>query len=185
MLNELGTKARAKGLWVYGHNHDAEFATKLQYDVNGDGVKETVPAIEVVMLNTDPSLVTFEIDVHWALEGLGYNQDALVAFLRKYSKRISMLHVKGSDPTQNPGTIPSTDFARITDAGGPKDVTDWKRIFDGRGRRRLLPLGVRHVAGRRSPPRRSPSNLLELRHVRQGPRRVAAASAARCRRRSR
>ena len=130
VLDELGTRARAKNLWVYGHNHDAEFATKLQYDVNGDGVKETVPAIEVVMLNTDPSRVTFEIDVHWALEGLAYNQDALVAFLRKYSKRISMLHIKGSDPTQNPGTIPSTDFARITDAGGPKDVTDWKRIFE-------------------------------------------------------
>jgi sugar phosphate isomerase/epimerase len=129
VLNRLGTKARAKGLWVYGHNHDAEFATKLQYDVNGDGVNETVPAIEVVMLNTDPSLVTFEIDVHWALEGLNYNQDALEAFLRKYSKRISMLHVKGSDPTKNPSTIPSTDFARITDAGGPNDVTDWKRIF--------------------------------------------------------
>ena len=62
-------------------------------------------------------------------DGLGYNQDALVAFLRKYSKRISMLHVKGSDPTQNPSTIPSTDFARITDAGGPKDFTDWKWIF--------------------------------------------------------
>jgi sugar phosphate isomerase/epimerase len=129
VLNRLGAKARAEGLWVYGHNHDAEFSTQLQYDVDGDGVKETVPAIEVVMLNTDPSLVTFEIDVHWALEGLGYNQDAVVAFLRKYSKRVSMLHVKGSDPTQNPGTIPSTDFARITDAGGPKDVTDWPRIF--------------------------------------------------------
>ena len=25
----LGTKARAKGLWVYGHNHDKEFSTKL------------------------------------------------------------------------------------------------------------------------------------------------------------
>ena len=130
VLNELGAKARAKSLWVYGHNHDEEFSTKLQYDVNGDGVKETVPALEVVMLNTDPSLVTFEIDVHWALEGLKYNTDELVAFLRKYSKRISMLHVKGSDPTQNPSTIPSTDFSRVTDAGGPKDATDWKRIFE-------------------------------------------------------
>ena len=54
--------------------------TKLQYDTNGDGVKETVPALEVVMLNTDPSLVTFEIDVHWALDGLSYDQDAAVAF---------------------------------------------------------------------------------------------------------
>ena len=129
VLNRLGTKARAQGLWVYGHNHDKEFSTKLQYDADGDGVKETVPALEVVILNTDPNLVTFEIDVHWILEGLKYDQDAAIAFIRKYSKRISMLHVKGSDPTQNPSTIPSTDMSRVTDAGGPKDVTRWADIF--------------------------------------------------------
>ena len=71
-LNEVGKKAGARGLKVYGHNHDAEFRTKLPYDVNGDGVTEMVPAIEVVMLNTDPRYVTFEIDVHWAYEGLGH-----------------------------------------------------------------------------------------------------------------
>ncbi len=120
VLNQLGTKARAKGLWVYGHNHDAEFRTKLMYDTDGDGVKESVPAIEVVMLNTDPSLVTFEIDVHWALHGLGYDkQSEFVSWLRKYSKRIGMLHVKGSNPTTG----------AITDAGGPDDYTDWKSIF--------------------------------------------------------
>jgi sugar phosphate isomerase/epimerase len=129
VLNRMGVKARAKNMWVYGHNHDAEFSTKLEYDTDGDGVKETVPALEVVMLNTDPSLVTFEIDVHWILEGLKYDQDAAIAFIRKYSKRISMLHVKGSDPTQNPQTIPSTDMSRVTDAGGPKDVTRWADIF--------------------------------------------------------
>ena len=123
------------------------------------------------MLNTDPSLVTFEIDVHWALEGLNYNQDALVAFLRKYSKRISMLHVKGSDPTQNPGTIPSTDFARITDAGGPKDVTDWKRIFEA-----AADVDYYHWEYDMSPDAfassKVASNAAELHHVRQGPRRV-------------
>jgi sugar phosphate isomerase/epimerase len=129
VLNDLGRKARARGLWVYGHNHVDEFATKLAYDVNGDGVKEQVPALEVVMLNTDPSLVTFEIDVHWALEGLKYNTDELVAFLRKYSKRISMLHVKGSNPNGGGAPTPALEFARITDAGGPNDFTDWKRIF--------------------------------------------------------
>ena len=40
VLNQLGSRARAKNLWVYGHNHDAEFSTKLQYDVNGDGVTD-------------------------------------------------------------------------------------------------------------------------------------------------
>jgi hypothetical protein len=40
-----------------------------------------------------------------------------------------MLHVKGSDPTKNPQTIPSTDMSRVTDAGGPTDVTRWADIF--------------------------------------------------------
>jgi sugar phosphate isomerase/epimerase len=130
VLNQLGAKARAKGLWVYGHNHVDEFAKKLSYDVTGDGVPEQVPALEVVMRNTDPSLVTFEIDVHWALEGLKYNTDELVAFLRKYSKRVSMLHVKGSNPSAGTQPTPALDFGRLTDAGGPNDATDWKRIFE-------------------------------------------------------
>jgi hypothetical protein len=37
-----------------------EFAKKLSYDVTGDGVTEQVPAIDVVIRNTDPSLVTFD-----------------------------------------------------------------------------------------------------------------------------
>ena len=89
-LNELGKKAAARGLKVYGHNHDAEFRTKLPYDVNGDGITEMVPAIEVGMLNTDPRYVTFEIDLDWAYEGLGHEHFGdLVYFLHKYRNRIA------------------------------------------------------------------------------------------------
>ncbi len=118
-LNEVGKKAGARGLKVYGHNHDAEFRTKLPYDVNGDGVTEMVPAIEVVMLNTDPRYVTFEIDVHWAYEGLGHEHFGdLVYFLHKYRNRIAMLHVKGTAAN-----------GAITDVGTPSDITDWKSVF--------------------------------------------------------
>lgn len=118
-LNELGKRAHARGLKVYGHNHDAEFRTKLDYDVNGDGLTEKVPAIEVVMLNTDPRYVTFEIDIHWAYEGLGHEHFGdLVYFLQKYSRRISQLHVKG---TAHDGSI--------ADVGTSKDITDWKSVF--------------------------------------------------------
>ena len=118
-LNELGKRAHARGLKVYGHNHDAEFRTKLEYDVNGDGLKEMVPAIEVVMLNTDPRYVTFEIDIHWAYEGLGHEHFGdLVYFLQKYARRISQLHVKG---TAHDGAI--------TDVGTSKDITDWVSVF--------------------------------------------------------
>jgi sugar phosphate isomerase/epimerase len=123
-LNELGKKAGARGLNVYGHNHDAEFRTKLPYDVNGDGVTELVPAIEVVMLNTDPRYVTFEIDVHWAYEGLGHEHFGdLVYFLWKYRNRISMLHVKGTAAN-----------GAITDVGTPSDITDWKSVFRAAGK---------------------------------------------------
>jgi hypothetical protein len=124
VLNDLGRRAAPFGMKVYGHNHDAEFATKLSYDVTGDGVPEQVPALEVVMRNTDPSLVTFEVDIHWALEGLGYDKtDELVAFLRRNSERIALLHVKGSDPTA------ADRQSRITQAGGPRDATQWQRIL--------------------------------------------------------
>ena len=118
-LNDLGRRAAARGLKVYGHNHDAEFRTKLDYDVNGDGITEEVPAIEVVMLNTDPRYVTFEIDVHWAYEGLGHEHFGdLVYFLQKYARRIAQLHVKGT----------AADGA-ITDVGTSKDITDWESVF--------------------------------------------------------
>ena len=118
-LNALGKKAAARGLKVYGHNHSGEFATKLAYDVNGDGITEMVPAIEVVILNTDPRYVTFEIDVHWAYEGLGHEHFGdLVYFLHKYRDRISQLHVKGTAAN-----------GAITDVGTPSDITDWKSVF--------------------------------------------------------
>jgi sugar phosphate isomerase/epimerase len=130
VLNGLGQRAAQRHMMVYGHNHWPEFATKLSYDVTGDGVPETVPALEVVIRNTDPRYVTFEIDVHWALEGLGYDkQPELLAFLRKYSSRISMLHVKGSDPNGGGPPRPDYAFQRITDVGGPRDITDWKAVF--------------------------------------------------------
>ena len=132
------------------------------YDVNGDGVKESVPALEVVMLNTDPSLVTFEVDVHWALHGLGYDKQAeFVAWLRKYSKRIAMLHVKGSNPTTG----------AITDAGGPDDYTDWKSIFTA-----AADVDYYHWEYDLSPDPFASSKiafkLLDCVDVRQGPRRV-------------
>jgi sugar phosphate isomerase/epimerase len=118
-LNAVGKKAAAYGMKVYGHNHSEEFATKLAYDVNGDGVTEMVPAIEVVLLNTDPRYVTFEIDIHWAYEGLGHAHFGdLVHWLSKYSDRISQLHVKGTAAN-----------GAITDVGTPSDITDWKAVF--------------------------------------------------------
>jgi sugar phosphate isomerase/epimerase len=120
-LNARGQAAAARGLHLYVHNHEAEFSTKYPYDVDRNGHPRTVSAWEIVAANTDPNLVNFEIDVHWARRAFGLDHfDALLAFLRKYAPRIAMLHVKD---TAADGSI--TDLGRGT--------TDWPRLFDAAG----------------------------------------------------
>ena len=58
LLNQLGKKAKAAGLGYGYHNHNNDF------DRYGD---ETV--IDIFLNNTDPELVTFELDAAWGLAG--------------------------------------------------------------------------------------------------------------------
>jgi sugar phosphate isomerase/epimerase len=128
-LNELGKQAAAHDMKIQVHNHAPAFLVKVMYDTNGDGVDELVPVQEVMMLNTDPRYVGWEVDIHWALVGLDLNQDALVAFLQKYNDRIDMIHVKGTTTAAAWPPSPlyyATDFAAI---GSAQDITDWPRVF--------------------------------------------------------
>ena len=62
------------------HNHDFEFGTKL------DGVT----VFDLIMQNTDPSLVAMQLDI-----GNMYNADAIAAdILKKYPHRFELMHVK-------------------------------------------------------------------------------------------
>jgi sugar phosphate isomerase/epimerase len=115
-LNARGREAAAKGLRLYVHNHGGEFTQKFS-----DAGSPPVSAWEIVAANTDPQLVAFEIDVHWARQGFGLgNTEELLAFLRKYAPRIVMLHVKD---TAADGSI--ADLGRGT--------TDWPRVFAAAG----------------------------------------------------
>jgi sugar phosphate isomerase/epimerase len=114
-LNELGARAAARGLLVYGHNHDPELSVRLPFP-GSDG---PVPALVLALLHTDPRTVCFELDVHWAWVGLGLDRfDELLALIERHSVRFPLLHVKGT----------AADGA-ITDVGGPDDVTDWDAVF--------------------------------------------------------
>ena len=130
-LNELGRRARRQGLRVYGHNHDQEFTTMYDYDVDGDGDTEPTPVIEILLNETNPKYVAFEIDIHWARVGLAggrgnpdlaanindpSNQEQLLEFLDTYKKRIEMLHVKDT-----------AEDGSITDVG--QGTTDWVDVF--------------------------------------------------------
>lgn len=130
-LNELGRLARRQGLRVYGHNHDREFTTTYAYDIDGDGDLEQTPVIEILMAETDPRYVTFEIDIHWARVGLAggrdnpdlaedindpANQQQLLDFLERWSDRIELLHVKDTDE--------QGAFANVGEG-----TTDWDAVF--------------------------------------------------------
>ncbi len=86
-LNELGRKAKSVGLRYGYHNHNNDF------DVY-DG--ETV--IDIFLKNTDPELVTFELDAAWAWRA---GVDA-AEFVNKHAGRFDLIHVKETSRVLGP-----------------------------------------------------------------------------------
>ena len=80
LANRIGEAAQRAGLQFTYHNHNFEFA-----DVGGGQV-----GYEVILKETDPKLVKFEIDCGWMIFA---GQDP-VAYIRKYPGRFPMIHVK-------------------------------------------------------------------------------------------
>jgi sugar phosphate isomerase/epimerase len=112
-LNSIGEKVHAAGLNFAYHNHYTEFHTT-------DG---KVPYDELMRL-TDPAKVTMEMDCGWVVIGGGQP----VEFLRKYAKRITMLHVKDFKPIKiTPGVGADSEPAPIELGKG--GIIDYKPIF--------------------------------------------------------
>jgi sugar phosphate isomerase/epimerase len=102
-FNSAAAQVKAAGFRFAYHNHNAELRNL------GGG---TTP-LDVLVSETDPSLVSFEMDLYWVVNGGG---DPL-AFLAKYPGRFKMLHVKDSAGPEH----------RIADVGAG-DI-DFKTIF--------------------------------------------------------
>jgi sugar phosphate isomerase/epimerase len=79
-FNAIGEKCKEKGIRFGYHNHDREFSTKI------DG--QTV--YDFMLANTDPSKVTFEMDLYWTVVG-GANP---VDYFNKYPGRFELWHIK-------------------------------------------------------------------------------------------
>jgi sugar phosphate isomerase/epimerase len=92
-LNELGARARQAGQTLMVHNHDIEFET-----VFGD---QTV--FDILMANTDPKNVVFQMDIYWATNGGGLGNP--IAVLERYGNRIQLFHVKDMAAGPFPGRI--------------------------------------------------------------------------------
>jgi sugar phosphate isomerase/epimerase len=89
MANDFNTKGelcKKNGVRFAFHNHDYTFR-----------LMEGQYAQDILMQNTDPSLVDFEMDIYWVVAA---GQDP-EAWLRKYPNRFRLCHVK--DRTKNPG----------------------------------------------------------------------------------
>lgn len=79
LANRLGEQAQRAGLQYAYHNHHIEFAAE-----NG-----TI-AYDVLLAETDPALVRFEIDCGWMVIGGGNPID----YFTRYPQRFPMIHVK-------------------------------------------------------------------------------------------
>ena len=114
-LNALGQASVENGTGkIFGHNHTAEFATKY-VDVQGDGTLKS--AWQILVENTDPRYVTFQLDVGWATVA---GEDA-VALVEEFGDRIELLHIKDAIVTGRPTPWEQTII-------GQGDV-DWASLF--------------------------------------------------------
>jgi sugar phosphate isomerase/epimerase len=108
-LNQIGAVARKAGQTLMVHNHDIEFET-----VFGD---QTV--YDILMANTDPRNVVFQLDLYWAANGGGMENPLEV--IERYGNRIKLFHVKDMAAGSFPGAIEIAgegiiDFPSIFDA---------------------------------------------------------------------
>lgn len=103
-LNIAGETCKKSGIRLCYHNHDFEF--KKQQD--------TFP-FDVLLNNTDKSLVKFELDLYWVKKA---NQDAITLF-KKHPGRFPLWHLKDMDNT------PQHDFTEVGNG-----TIDFKKIFE-------------------------------------------------------
>jgi sugar phosphate isomerase/epimerase len=129
-LNWWGDLCRQEGVTFSYHNHDFEFA-----------LLDGTTMWEVLVRETDPELVYFELDLYWVRYG-GANPETL---LRDVADRVSLVHVKDmasddqrSDLPVGEGIMSWTSLLEAADAAevewyvaeqdNPKDALEDVRI---------------------------------------------------------
>lgn len=127
VFNEAGKITQAAGLsWGY-HNHEMEFTRMIPggsasvFGRHGFG-RETPKDAEVIydafVRQTDPSLVFFELDVYWTVMG----QNDPVEYMKKYSQRIRVLHIKDRAILGQSGMM---NFEQIFKQAYANDISDY------------------------------------------------------------
>jgi len=120
-FNRIGHKMKARGLQFGYHNHTMEFRD-LGGGLNG---------YQIILKDTDPRIVTLEMDCGWVAAAGGNPAEILLA----HPKRFSLLHIKDFKALQ-PGQEPSQRVS--TELG--KGSVDFKPIFDAARK-----IGIRYA----------------------------------------
>lgn len=112
--NKFGEVCKETGIQFAYHNHDFEF---LEFD----GVKP----YDVIMKETDPDLVKFELDLFW----IAKSGNDPVEYFQKAPGRFHLWHVKDMVSEENKYVVDGQDryFAPVG-----QGTMDFKRIFDAR-----------------------------------------------------
>lgn len=113
MANRIGEMARQAGLQYAYHNHNGEF-------VEQDGTA----GFDVLLKETDPELVKFEIDCGWMVLG-GRNP---IDYFAKYPNRFPMIHVKDFMPPR-PRGLKDAGTAEYPGAELGHGMIDYQPIF--------------------------------------------------------
>ncbi len=118
LFNKSGELCKKSGMKFGYHNHDFEFRTT----VNG------MQLYDIIMKNTDPSLVAQQLDI-----GNLYGTGALAGdIIKKYPGRFELLHVKDEIPSTK-GEMEAKFESTILGKGviGTKEITDLARLTGG------------------------------------------------------
>jgi sugar phosphate isomerase/epimerase len=120
--NHLGSLAAARGMRFYLHNHFQEWA--LCPD------NPTKRGEDILLANTDPKLVWFEMDIYWAYVGQWQSGqvvkfDPLTDYAIPYRNRYLLFHVKDGKPDQSGGFTDALDD--IVDGG--EGIIDYVTFF--------------------------------------------------------
>jgi sugar phosphate isomerase/epimerase len=97
-LAEIGKKVKEAGLTLAYHNHDFEFKN------------EGEPGLDQLFAGGDPEYLKSELDLAWVAIG---GQDP-VAYIKKLSNRLPLIHLKDYDPNTTPRWRP-----------GGQGIIDW------------------------------------------------------------
>jgi sugar phosphate isomerase/epimerase len=109
VFNKLGALCKAAGMSFAFHNHSREFKA-----IDG------IPAFDTLLAYTDPALVNFEMDIGW-VQAAGADP---VAYLTKYPRRFTALHIKDLTGEGIPNTNNKMNSATIG-AG----LVDWTAVL--------------------------------------------------------